>query len=76
MNRTTQTIIEQLPKKPLLTPADISAAYGMATTKTVLQDIATGKLPANFIGNRYIISRKAAEEYIIANEFIPDEGTI
>ena len=76
MNATTQTIIAQLPKKPLLSPADIAAAYGLATTNAIIADIKVGKLPANMIGGKYLISRSAAEAYIAANEYIADEGTI
>lgn len=76
MNTTTQAIIALLPKKPLLAPADIAAAYGLATTNPIIADIKTGKLAANTINGKYIISRSAAESYIEANEFIPDEGTI
>ena len=74
MNATTQTIIQMLPRKPLLSPADIAAAYGLSTTKSILDDIKTGRLAANMIGGKYIISRDAAREYIAANEFIPDEA--
>ena len=76
MNATTQAIIAQLPKKPLIAPADIAAAYGLATTNAILADIKVGKLPANMIGGKYLISRSAAEAYIAANEYSPDEGTI
>ena len=76
MNATTQVIIDQLPKKPLLSPADVAAAYGLATTQTILADIKVGKLAANAINGRYIISRSAAEAYIAANEYRPDEGTL
>ena len=76
MNKTTQAIIAQLPKKPLLAPADLAAAYGLATTNTIIADIKVGKLAANSINGRYIISRAAAEAYIEANEYSPDEGTI
>ncbi len=76
MNTTTQAIIAQLPKKPLLAPADIAAAYGLATSTPILADIKIGKLAANSINGRYLISRSEAERYIEANEFIPDEGTI
>jgi hypothetical protein len=76
MNTTTQAIIAALPKKPILTPADIAAAYGLAGTTAILADIKVGRLAANSINGRYIISRKAAEEYIAANEYKPDEGTI
>ena len=67
MNATTETIISQLPKKPLLSPADVAAAYGLATTQTILADIKVGKLAANIIGGKYIIARSAAEAYIAAN---------
>lgn len=76
MNKTTQAIIAQLPKKPLLTPADLAAAYGLATAVPIIADIKVGKLAANSINGRYIISRAAAEAYIEANEYSPDEGTI
>ena len=76
MNATTQAIIERLPKKPLLSPGDIAAAYGLASTNTILADIKTGKLAANMIGGKYVISREAARDYIVTNEYQPDEGTI
>ena len=76
MNATTQAIIERLPKKPLLTPGDIAAAYGLATPLSVLADIKTGRLAANRISGKYIIARVAAERYIEKNEYHPDEGTI
>ena len=74
MNATTLSIIQALPRKPLLSPADISAAYGLATTQTIIADIKTGKLAANIIGGKYVISRDAARDYIAANEFVPDEA--
>ena len=76
MNATTLSIIKMLPQRPLLSPADIAAAYGLATTQSILADIKTGKLGANMIGGKYVISRDAAREYIAANEFVPDEGTL
>ena len=76
MNTTTQAIIESLPRKPILTPADIAAAYGLATTNPIIADIKVGKLAANAINGKYIISRSAAEAYIEANEYQPDEGTL
>lgn len=76
MNPTTEAIIARLPKKPLLSPADLSAAYGLKTSDPILADIKTGKLAANTIGGRYIISRAAAEAYVAANEYAPDEGTV
>lgn len=76
MNTTTQAIINQLPKKPLVSPADVAAAYGLASTNPILADIKVGKLAANTINGRYLISRSEAERYIEANEYQPDEGTI
>ena len=76
MNATTQAIIAQLPKKPILVPAEIAAAYGLAGTTAIIADIKVGKLAANIINGRYLISRSEAERYIEANEFIPDEGTL
>ncbi|MBQ6330925.1 MAG: hypothetical protein IJI35_18055 [Kiritimatiellae bacterium] len=76
MNATTQAIIAQLPKKPILIPAEIAAAYGLATTAPILADIKTGKLAANIINGRFLISREAAESYIASNEYEPDEETI
>ena len=76
MNATTQAIIAQLPKKPILIPAEIAAAYGLATTAPILADIKTGKLAANIINGRFLISRDAAIDYITKNEYEPEEGTI
>jgi len=76
MNATTQAIIAQLPKKPILIPAEIAAAYGLASANPILADIKVGKLAANVINGRYLISREAAESYIAANEYEPEEGTI
>ena len=76
MNTTTQAIIARLPKKPILVPAEIAAAYGLAGTTAIIADIKVGKLAANIINGRYLISCSEAERYIEANEFIPDEGTL
>ena len=76
MNATTLSIIKQLPQRPLLSPADIAAAYGLKTSDSILADIKTGRLAANRIGGKYVISRDAARDYIAANEYQPDEGTL
>ena len=76
MNTTTQAIIALLPKKPILVPAEIAAAYGLATTAPILADIKTGKLAANNINGRFLISRDAAVAYIAANEYEPEEGSL
>lgn len=76
MNATTLSIIQALPRKPILTPADIAAAYGLATTNSIIAAIKVGRLEANMIGGKYIISREAARDYIVSNEYQPDEGTV
>ena len=74
MNATTQAIIDRLPKKPLLTPAELASCYGLRSTGPILADIKSGKLVSNKIGGQYIISRDAAEAYVVANEYKPDEA--
>ena len=76
MNTTTQAIIAQLPRKPLLSPAEVAAAYGLKTSDPIIADIKTGRLAANKVGGKYIISHSAAEAYVAANEYRPDEGSI
>lgn len=76
MNATTQAIIDRLPKKPIISPKDVADAYGLKTSDPILADIKTGKIAANVAGGKYIISRNAAEAYIAANEYKPQEGTI
>ena len=76
MNSTTRIIIDRLPSKPLLSPAEIADAYGLASTNKVLADIKTGILPANRIGGKFLVSHAVAEEYIERNEYSPDEGVI
>jgi len=74
MNATTLSIIKLLPQKPLLSPAELAAAYGLASANPIIADIKVGKLAANMINGRYIISRDAARDYIVANEYSPDEA--
>ena len=76
MNATTAAIIALLPKKPILIPAEIAAACGLSTTAPIIADIKTGKLAANSINGRFLISRSEAERYIELNEYTPEEGTI
>ncbi len=76
MNATTKAIIDRLPNRPMLAPADVAAAYGLATCNSILADIKLGKLAANMCGGKYIISREAAAAYVAANEYQPTEGTI
>lgn len=78
MNATTKAIIDRLRKigNPILQPADIAAAYGFATSNTILADIKLGRIAANVCGGKYNISLDAAEAYVAANEYKPTEGTI
>ncbi len=76
MNATTKSIIDRLPRKPLLSPRDVADAYGLRTSDPILADVKTGRLGANVVGGRYVISREAAEAYVAANEYQADEGTI
>ena len=74
MNPTTQAIIDRLPKKPILVPAEIAAVYGLKSSNPVLADIKTGKLAASAINGRFIVSRSAAIQYIERLEYVPDEA--
>lgn len=76
MNATTQAIIDRLPKKPLLSPTEVAAAYSLKCADIILADIKAGRVAANKVGGKYIISREAAAEYIAANEYKPNEGSI
>lgn len=74
MNATTQAIIERLPKKPILVPGEISAAYGMASSNPILDAIRRGKIAASSVGGKFYIAREEAARYIEATAFIPDEA--
>lgn len=78
MNATTKAIIDRLRKigNPILQPADIAAAYGFKSSNTILADIKLGRVAANVCGGKYNISLDAAEAYVAANEYQPEEGTI
>ena len=74
MNATTQAIIERLPKKPILIPEEISAAFGMSTPYAVIDAIKCGRIAASTIGRTFSIAREEAARYIEATAFIPDEA--
>ncbi len=76
MNATTRFILARLPDKPLLSPGEIAAAFGLSTSQPVIQDIAAGKCGAVKIGNRYIVHIDEAKRYVISKEVIPTEGTL
>ena len=42
----------------------------------MIADIKCGRLAAQRVGGRYVVSRAAAEAYIEANEYAPEEGTV
>ena len=63
-NPTIALIVSRLPKKPLVSPADISAALGLATTGPVLDAIADGRIAAAKVGTRYIVAREEAARYL------------
>ena len=45
--------------------------------ESIIADIKTGKVAANKRpGGQYVISLEAAEAYVAANEYIPEEGTM
>ena len=74
MNATTQAIIDRLPKKPILIPGEIAAAFGMATAPPILDAIRRGKMAASCVGGKFLIARDEAARYIEATAFIPDEA--
>lgn len=74
MNATTKAIIDRLPGKPILSPGDIAAAYGMATSAAILADIKAGRLAANVVGGKYYIARTEAARYIESTEYKADEA--
>ena len=63
-NPTVSLIVSRLPNKPLVSPADISAALGLSTTGPVLDAIADGKIAAARVGTRYIVAREEAARYL------------
>lgn len=73
-NATISAIITRLPKHEMIGPTDIALAFGLATTKAILQDIQCGKLAAAQVGRRYIISRAEAERYIRATAYAADQA--
>lgn len=80
MNATTKVILAKFREAagsfPVVKAQTISDAYSRKTSISVISDIKTGKLAAQFQGGEYLIAKTEAERYILANEFIPDEGTL
>ena len=76
MNATTKAIIARLPQHDILTPVDISIAYGMGSPNPILADIKVGRLSANAVNGRFLVHREEAIRYVTANEYVPDEADI
>ena len=74
MNATTQAIIDRLPKKPILAPADIAAVFGMATPAAIIDTIKRGKIECACVGGKFYISREEAARYIESTAYKADEA--
>lgn len=74
MNATVQAIIALLPKKPVVTPADIAAAFGLMTTNPILDAIKIGQLAASSLGGKFYIWREEAARFIEATAYKVDEA--
>lgn len=74
MNATTQAIIDRLPKKPVLIPAEIAAVFGMADGGPIIAAIKRGKIAASVVERKFYISREAAVKFIESTEFKADEA--
>lgn len=74
MNATTQAILDRLPKKPILAPADIAAVFGMATAAAIIDAIKRGKIECACVGGKFYISRDEAARYIESTAYKADEA--
>lgn len=74
MNTTTQAIIDRLPPKPILIPAEIASAFGMASATPIIDAIKRGKLMASTVGGKYYVSHGEAERYIASTEYKAQEA--
>ena len=74
MNATTQAIIDRLPKKPVLIPAELAALYGMADGGPILAAIRRGQIAAACICGKFYISREEAARYIESTAYTADEA--
>ena len=74
MNATTQAIIDRLPMKPVVIPAEIAAVFGMSSTSPILEAIKRGKIEASCVGGKFYISRDEAARYIESTEYKADEA--
>ena len=67
-NPTVAAIVARLPKTPLVSPDDISAALGLKSTRTVLDAIAARKIAAVKVGTQYRIACAEARRWIATLE--------
>ncbi len=74
MNTTTQAIIARLENKPVLSPGDIAAAYGMPDASLVIEAIRRGRILAATVGRKFYISREEAVRYIESTAYTADEA--
>ena len=74
MNATTQAIIDRLPKKPILIPADIASVFGMATSAAIIDAVKRGQIAASCVGGKFYISRDEAARYIESTAYKADEA--
>lgn len=74
MNATTQAIIDRLSTKPVLSPGDIAAAYGMPDATLILESIRRGRILAATVGRKFYISRDEAARYIESTAYTADEA--
>ena len=74
MNATTQAIIERLPMKPVVIPAEIAAVFGMSTTNPILDAIRCGRIEASCVGGKFYIAREEAARYIESTAYTADEA--
>ena len=74
MNATTQAIINRLGNKPVLSPGDISAAFGMPDSSMIIDAIKRGRLAAANVGRKFYISREEAARYIESTAYKADEA--
>ncbi len=76
MNPTVSAIVDRLPRKPLVSPQEIAAAFSLTTPQTVIGDIAAGLLAAVKVGNRYLVARDEAVRYVSSKAVVPDEAVL
>jgi hypothetical protein len=74
MNATTQALIDRLPQKPVLIPAEIAAVFGMADGGPIIAAIRRGKISASIVERKFYISRDEAARYIESTAYTADEA--